>query len=756
MGNTLVNILQSFVCGESAKELSEYNALADSLKHILYDLDCINPDANYVSGADKAVLTFVCLLFLLFFIWLLTSFLRRKNIATKLRLSAATVLAAGFIVYYIGFFYEGSDESIFAMVLRPLMSSLEMFVSHSDLLEVSEKCKNSPLYMSVFSIVHAAAVFISGFLVILLLGQRLTSWLGIKIRTGLRLDGKVSNLYVFFDINDSTLELAKTIPQVDSKLIFIVEPVESEEEGEKNFMGLMHGLSCRNESVRSVKNKGIKNYLVAYSDRNLSGNFELGTAGAGIWNSIGVPEIIPYIRKACHLHIFLFSSDESDNLNAARNLLKTGMVESPKTAIYCKARNSYVNRAAVNEDIADCVHLVDDSALSVQSLKLMTRNAKSDLCKNEFLAHPINYVEKEPRLGIVSSAFTAMIIGSGTTGQDALRFLYEYGSFVDEKGRKSPFKCYLIDKEMKKIEGMLKREIPALNFLSSEIELLDEDWESESFRTFLLGDEKQEQEGILDKLNYVVIATGDDERNMTIATELYECAIRYRKQGVEKFSIFVRSYKKENEERMKAVANYYKKMEKNDTIVVFGTKKEIYSYEMIVRNDMLECNAKRFFKKYQSVTEPDEKKHETWEERHKVGSDIKSKLSLKERLDIERKENEDYSNCIHAYTKLQLMDWKGKEPLPWADFPFVKYPESDLASQVEKDRWECMYNLSHMEHLRWNASHYMRGYLYKKGIKDARLKLHQCILPFEDLTMEQRSWDYAVVQTTIELHQEMQ
>lgn len=753
MENTLVNILQSFVCGESAKELSEYNALADSLKHILYDLDCINPDSNYVSGLDKAVLAFACFLFLSFFVWLLASFLRRKNITTKLRLGAVTVFVSGFIVYYIGFFYEGSDESIFAMVLRPIMSSLEMFVSHSDLLEVCEECKNNPLYMSVFSIVHAAAVFISGFLVILLLGQRFTSWLGIKIRTGLHLDGKVSNLYVFFNLNDSTLELAKTIPQADSKMIFIVEPVESEEE-EKNFMGLMHGLSCRNESVRSIKNKGIKNYLVAYSDRNLSANFELDTNGTGIWNIIGVPEILPYIRKACHLHIFLFSSDESDNLNAARNLLKSGITESPRTMIYCKARNSYVNRAAVNENIADCVRLVDDSALSVQSLKLMTRNPESGLCKNEFLAHPVNYVEKESRLGVVRSAFTAMIIGSGTTGQDALRFLYEYGSFVDKDGKKSPFKCYVIDKNMAEIEGMLKREIPALEFLSAEIELLDKNWESESFRTFLLGGDKQKQEGVLDKLNYVVIATGDDERNMTIATELYECAIRYRKQGVKKFSIFVRSYKKENEERMKAVANYYKHIENNDTIVVFGTKKEIYSYDMIVCNNMLERNAERFFEKYQSVVEPDEKERETWQERHKVLSIRKLKSSLKDRLDIERKENEDYSNCIHTYTKLQLMDWKEQKPLLMADFPF-QASETNPVLPDEEDRRKCMYNLSHMEHLRWNASHYMRGYLYKEGTKDARLKLHQCILPFESLTVEQRSWDYAVVQTTIELYQEM-
>lgn len=751
MINTIIGILQFFICAESTKDLAEQNALVDSLKHILYDLNFINPDANYVSDIDKAVLSFACLSFLLFFIWLLVSFIRRKNIATKLRLGAATVLLAGFIVYYIGFFYEGSDESIFAMVLRPIMSSLEMFVSHSDLIEVCGECKNSPLYMSAFSIVHAAAVFISGFLVIHLLGQRFTSWLGIKIRAQLNLDKKVSNLYVFININDATLELAKTIPQGDSKMIFIIEPVETNEE-EKNFMGLMHGFSFRNEATRSIKNKNIKNYLVAYSDKNLSSSIESDIDSAKIWSIIGVPEILPYIKKANHLHIFLFSSDESDNLNATKNLLKAGITETQKVMIYCKARNSYVNRAAVNEDIVGCVRLIDDSALSVQSLKLMTRNNESDLCKKDFLAHPINYVETKPRLGIVDSAFTSMIIGGGTTGQDALRFLYEYGSFVDKDGCKSPFKCYVIDKNMTEIRGMLKREIPALEFLSPEIKLLNIDWESESFRKLLLG--HRAKNGILDELNYVVIATGDDERNITIATELYECAIRYRKTGMTHFSIYVRSYKKENEKRMNAVANYYKKIENHDTIIVFGTKEEIYSYEMIVRNEMLECNAERFFKKYQSVVKPDKKELETWEKRHNVLLAQKLEVPLEQRLDIERKENEDYSNCIHSYTKLKLMEWKDQTPLPLADFPF-EVPESEMISQAEKDYQKCMYNLSHMEHLRWNASHYMHGYLYKEKTKDARLKHHECILPFESLEMKQRSWDYAVVQTTIELYQEM-
>lgn len=90
MENTLINMLYSFLCGESAKELAEYNALADSLQHIFYGLDCISLNANYVSGVGKVVLSFACLLFLLFFVWLFGFIPKKKEYSDKIKVRCSS------------------------------------------------------------------------------------------------------------------------------------------------------------------------------------------------------------------------------------------------------------------------------------------------------------------------------------------------------------------------------------------------------------------------------------------------------------------------------------------------------------------------------------------------------------------------------------------------------------------------------------------------------------------------------------------
>ena len=69
-------------------------------------------------------------------------FKKRKFLVDNLKWIAGTVFIAGFLIYWYAFNEGGSDSNSIALTFRSALSSMEMFASHSDLLEVPEDlCK---------------------------------------------------------------------------------------------------------------------------------------------------------------------------------------------------------------------------------------------------------------------------------------------------------------------------------------------------------------------------------------------------------------------------------------------------------------------------------------------------------------------------------------------------------------------------------------------------------------------------------------
>lgn len=48
---------------------------------------------------------------------------------------------------------------------------------------------------------------------------------------------------------------------------------------------------------------------------------------------------------------------------------------------------------------------------------------------------PVDYVDIDKEKGVVTSTFKALVVGFGTTGQDALRFLYEFRLLPEQTER---------------------------------------------------------------------------------------------------------------------------------------------------------------------------------------------------------------------------------------------------------------------------------------------------------------------------------
>ena len=128
-----------------------------------------------------------------------------------------------------------------------------------------------------------------------------------------------------------------------------------------------------------------------------------------------------------------------------------------------------------------------------------------------------------------------------------------------------------------------------------------------------------------------------------------------------------------------------------------------------------------------------------------------------------RKDMQNRANDKHRYTKeilLGLHDIADKPPIPTWPFKINKLDSS------EENEWKTrLMNVSIGEHLRWNASHLMMGYLpmsaeETKNVSiscNERTKHHLCLVDWDKLpkgNTDYQKYDYIVVTTSIDLFYE--
>ena len=103
--------------------------------------------------------------------------------------------------------------------------------------------------------------------------------------------------------------------------------------------------------------------------------------------------------------------------------------------------------------------------------------------------------------------------------------------------------------------------------------------------------------------------------------------------------------------------------------------------------------------------------------------------------------------------------WENRnEPLElpeWTDNESIL----DHEGATENHWLVCLYNVAICEHLRWNASHLMMGYVpittgakkHFDGTCDEPTKQHICIVDWHQLPCGTQGYDYSVVKTTVQI-----
>lgn len=655
---------------------------------------------------------------------------KTPNYKSRLLWAALAVWSSGFIMYFVGFYHEGTKDSPVALIIRPALSAAELFISNRDLLEVSLQCKENPVYMGAYSIVSLLALIVSASVIIRLTGMSIKSW--IKVRTMKSDPGEP--LYIFWGVNSPSLMLAKDIQKWTAEhvkggkadIIFVDNNDNHEEEaGERmSLEQILNMFFIRRKSFKAIGDAGV-NASLCVSELDPA-DCQMGTL-EDFMERAGLTNVMRMMREAARVHVFFLSEDGDRNImmvSALRDSIKCGDGSMMgKCTLYCHSCIEKINYHVVFTP-ADLpvVRMVDTAILSVNQLK-----AEVNLL-------PVNFVNPDTSKAVATKPFEAMVIGFGQTGQEAFKFLYEFGSFVGPDGKKNKIKCYIVDPEVVSLRESFMNNAPGFSE-SDELE-------------FISGTERDacfwdKMKSLIDRLDYVVVTVGNDIKGLSLSEDIYNLALKYRDD--KPFCVALRTYDRANHDMALKVADYYNFNSGRSSwrFKVFGEMSQLFTYENVVEDTLLH-NAMEFYYTYQKssreeVAEDAEKEWNKRRDSYCRATGTMCQLALHNKL--VQQEQQDISNARHIETKMRLAgiysadDSRLKELLAVVD-------GRDLGSLVYPNATEeqrtLLMNLAKCEHLRWNASNTILGYrtwepLGDDNKKDYVRKRLSCLVPNETL-----------------------
>lgn len=736
----------------------------------------------------------------------LVPLLWNKKITSKIRLqrveqrryfilwSAITCWLLAYLIFFIGMYSSGTQKSVLTALLRPALSASKMFLMADNINDLAAALRNNGAFMGFYSCVKIFILLVTSSTLIYLIFYR---W-KVYLKTSLE-NAKGKKVFVFFDMTRISKIMAQNIKRHVAENDCVILFVENKKDNINLFKSVSFGeilklFKHRPKAYETVDEIGanmvLSNIMIAGSacSEFLNKALNESLSPKEIMQCLGLKHFYRLINEAKETHIFFMDDNEEINIEGASNirrLINTTLTSKEDLIkIYCLARRNIKNQileipsTEVNKDITE-VKILDSSRLSVQQI----------LQNPDF--HPVRFVECDITTGTVKSRFEALVIGFGETGQDITKFLYEFGAFLDYQcaqdenmNFRSPFHCNIIDKNMNTLEVAFKDKVPAINNAYNMV-YNNGKWETNqndpmlSFHSAQYIDQEYINltEKILKTTNYIVIALGQDEDNMNVLTDLMERIIKIRKGNLSNIKIFIRSYNNDYRNAMHNQVAYYNKLLDTKLIHVFGEENKLFTYKMVIGDEII-SNAKKFNKAYLKIkNDPNE---DSWDKRHQKARGKEGELSWGSRQGIIRKEQQDINNFLHKDTKLFLIG-NPKTTIELNQFIYsIEFKDEggkyEFTSYFDEKNYKQLYtNLARCEHLRWNASHEMLGYLpphtahteTQAGCNESE-KTHNCLVPWDKLPhvtdihntlqpeypVNYQAYDFLVVKTSFEVMKE--
>jgi hypothetical protein len=686
--------------------------------------------------------------------WFANSERKRKSTHDYTAPGFFVIFIMAFSLYCIGSMPRVGDSVLdnFLILLSTtpmgLQHAIGVFLLNSDFGDLTSESRGSWLFVTLYALTNLCATFLSMTVLIRHFGFGLVA----KVRFFIDAHfGKgMEELFVFWGMNEPSCLLGKDILKHEKKkfkMVFVLTDKEDEEE-QGNLKGrLLSFLSMESSEIQRLRQLHCH---ITQPSKSLSGLSIVAKPEDPvdiIKCELGMDALKRMIDKTTGtVHIFFLDSDEANNLRSITNLQHDSqLLERANRGLpvkfYACAEDSYMSRALdySNKVPAIEMQMIDPSEHCIHFLK----------SSPEY--HPVKYVDidAERNFGTVKSAFHSLIVGFGYTGCEALRFLYEYGAFVDSsstmdedfcgvtaKGEKakvvrSPFRCDIVDSSLNQRAAAFFAEYPAMRLADGavRIELHEESTDSDDFIRLI--------DDNVNTWNYIVVATGNDDLNLDVAVNIFN-RIRRVRRDMSRLNIFIHCASAEKAVHFRTVADFYNQGYESSLLVLFGTNEMVFSYKQIVDND-IETKGRLYNESYCRVNRSPEN---YWKSRH---DKFVKRGTLDALLSLHRKEWQDCQDAYHAPTKaylyevacpktrsaaelLRLICGNGSEcnfrrcvPYPLTDevtAPQVNKPicvmthDTTKAQRALTDGEELfLRNLSRLEHLRWSASHEALGYV---------------------------------------------
>lgn len=639
------------------------------------------------------------------------------------------------------------------LIARSLVSSLDLFMLDIDS-NILDKINNAPLIKGAISVQALLSFGCTVALLISLVFSRVRAYYRLHRLT--RITDTRNHLYIFFSHNTPARLLALDVRRNDPDAIIIfVDPANVNDSSNSSWDNIVSLFTHRQ---LTFDHAGESDALVAIASHPLhklpKNDIDTTRGNPDIFEADGLSKIRDLITELAHhpkgarLNIFFMSDSEEENIADLLVLSRdTTLLDNARFAhIYCHARSNNSNK--ILEDLAIRksldVTIVDSSRLSVEGIK------RDPACQ------PVRVATLDPlNPTTVTRPIDSLIIGFGEVGRDIFRFIYEFGTLLDS--RSTPEYCIpatpritAIDRNMDLLKGRFINQCPGIDFTDPSLSLLNLDFTQSDFYRTLLTPERSRS------LNYIVVATADDQTNLDIAIDLFN-HIRRHRVDLSHLIIMVRCSDDQHAEIARRIADHYNNGydshdDAHPVIRLFGFPSDIYTFDNIIGERMLN-HGKTFLKCYLQGADHDTPVDgDPWNER-------RAKLTAGSNIDklrqLRRKEQQDLANALHVATKSYLLH----SVLGHDDSRFEQFCQRLFDDRSTNLDHIILTNLSILEHLRWNASHLLLGYTPSDShTVDERTLSHNCLRPWHELDAESavagyeyKSFDLQVVLTSIYL-----
>ena len=668
----------------------------------------------------------ICLGVATYFFVRLLNLLIRKHRRDLLMLVSAVLLILGTAIHVVMLSRSShtvTDGNWLQLVLVSLVAGLEMFIGHTVIFDdiIAAVVFHEPGLLLAYLTIFVLILSFSFVLVFQILPRRLRDriWLYTHRKDALA-DRKN---HIFIGVTPNAKLLAKSILKDREKkgdkgqgyVIFIDLPDKEGVHAEISFGDIFTSLVSRRKELTLDEELGSDRFMLFKSQH------PVGAEDEDLVESIGLNRIRSWFHNE-RTSVYILG-DEVENIHILDLLLADPAV---KAKVFCLA-DRMNGTHSVYSAIGGRVRLIDTHLLAVNQIKFLEPDW-----------HPIHFVEVardaagEP-LGYVESGFHAMSVGFRNTGQEALRFLYEFGSFVGKDRKRAPTTFDIFDDELEVHRGDFLNRYPGL---STDDALVWNDCAVGSDRFWHRFGE------IVGKLSYVVVSTGNTQLNVELAVQLLQTAARAGKD-LSRFVILVRVSRLDGRTQgLMAFFNLTYHPDGDPVLRPFGVAEEIWTLPIISGKGMKE-RASRFYAGFQRAIGGDD----TWETRAERLL-ARSENALSGAMELQRRQGQDLS-CSAFLPSMQVLAGDGLQEAA-ARIPAIyegrHYPDKGPeAAHLEY--------LAIQEHLRWTASHLAAGYV--PGERDELLQRLDDLKPYDEVNdPHYEHFDWIAVKTylTEEIH----